>query len=117
MREFSIFAPDLVVRSYYGSQADRADLRQELRNMEDLDVVVTTYNISTSSSDDIKFLRKKMDFKMAVFDEGHQLKNQESKKYKDLMQIKAKWRLLLTGTPLQNNLQELVVSTMCRRLA
>ena len=38
-----------------------------------------------------------------------QLKNSESKKYKDLMQIKAQWRLLLTGTPLQNNLQELVV--------
>jgi SWI/SNF-related matrix-associated actin-dependent regulator 1 of chromatin subfamily A len=41
-----------------------------------------------------------------------QLKNSESKKYKDLMQIKAQWRLLLTGTPLQNNLQELVVRTL-----
>lgn len=44
-----------------------------------------------------------------MFDEGHQLKNSESKKYKDLMQVRAEWRLLLTGTPLQNNLQELVV--------
>ena len=46
---------------------------------------------------------------ICVFDEGHQLKNSESKKYKELMGIKVKWRLLLTGTPLQNNLQELVV--------
>lgn len=48
-----------------------------------------------------------------MFDEGHQLKNSESKKYKDLMQIRAQWRLLLTGTPLQNNLQELVVRLAC----
>ncbi|KWU42329.1 hypothetical protein RHOSPDRAFT_21420 [Rhodotorula sp. JG-1b] len=109
MREFSVFAPDLVVVSYYGSQGERHEIRNELRGMEgELDVVVTTYNIATGSPDDQKFLKRKMDFKVTVFDEGHQLKNSESKKYKDLMQVRAKWRLLLTGTPLQNNLQELV---------
>lgn len=113
IREFSVFAPGLKVETYYGSQSERADIRHELRQMTDLDVVVTTYNIATSSPEDQKFLKKKMDFKVTVFDEGHQLKNSESKKYKDLMQIKAQWRLLLTGTPLQNNLQELVVSTLC----
>ncbi|GAA5859842.1 hypothetical protein JCM8547_004353 [Rhodosporidiobolus lusitaniae] len=108
MREFSVFAPDLNVQSYYGSQGERYELRSDLRRMEDLDVVVTTYNIATGSPDDQKFLKRKMDFKVCVFDEGHQLKNSDSKKYKDLMQVRAKWRLLLTGTPLQNNLQELV---------
>ncbi|KAJ8293308.1 ATP-dependent helicase fft2 [Rhodotorula toruloides] len=114
MREFSIFAPDLKVATYYGSQAERHELRSELRKMEELDAVVTTYNIATGSPDDQKFLKRKMDFKaslrpsVTVFDEGHQLKNSESKKYKDLMQVRAQWRLLLTGTPLQNNLQELV---------
>ncbi|WAR61445.1 hypothetical protein PtB15_12B130 [Puccinia triticina] len=39
---------------------------------------------------------------------GHQLKNSQSKRYKDLMRMQVGWRLLLTGTPLQNNLQELV---------
>ncbi|GAA5876652.1 hypothetical protein JCM16303_003615 [Sporobolomyces ruberrimus] len=108
MREFSVFAPDLVAYSYYGSQAERDEIRRELRSLEELDVVVTTYNIATGSPDDQKFLKRKMNFRVAVFDEGHQLKNSESKKYKDLMQIRAQWRLLLTGTPLQNNLQELV---------
>ncbi|GAA6062362.1 hypothetical protein JCM10212_004208 [Sporobolomyces blumeae] len=108
MREFSVFAPDLIAHSYYGSQAERDEIRRELRSLDELDVVVTTYNIATGSVDDQKFLKRKMDFKVAVFDEGHQLKNSESKKYKDLMQIRAQWRLLLTGTPLQNNLQELV---------
>lgn len=65
MREFSVFAPDLVVRSYYGSQGERYELRGELKHMGDeLDVVVTTYNIATGSPDDQKFLKRKMDFKV-----------------------------------------------------
>lgn len=44
-----------------------------------------------------------------VFDEGHVLKNFDSQRYQALMRNKSGWRLLLTGTPLQNNLQELVV--------
>lgn len=63
MREFSVFAPGLNVESYYGSQAERAEIRDELRAMDDLDVVVTTYNIATSSVDDQKFLKRKMSFK------------------------------------------------------
>lgn len=93
MREFSVFGPALRVESYYGSQAERAEIRHELRSLDDLDVVVTTYNIATSSIDDQKFLKKKMDFKVSepsavstshlsvlpiplqicVFDEGHQV--------------------------------------------
>ena len=44
-----------------------------------------------------------------VFDEGHVLKNFQSQRYQALMKYPSEWRLLLTGTPLQNNLQELVV--------
>lgn len=44
-----------------------------------------------------------------VYDEGHVLKNFESQRYHTLMRNESRWRLLLTGTPLQNNLQELVV--------
>ena len=40
-------------------------------------------------------------------DEGHYLKNLNSQRYQGLVKIPAKFKLLLTGTPLQNNLQEL----------
>lgn len=51
-----------------------------------------------------------------VFDEGHVLKNFQSQRYQALLKFEPKWRLLLTGTPLQNNLQELVVSLILRRV-
>ena len=51
-----------------------------------------------------------IDPQTCVFDEGHMLKNFESERYRCLIKYQANWRLLLTGTPLQNNLQELVVS-------
>lgn len=64
MREFSVFAPDLIAYSYYGSQAERDEIRRELRSLEELDVVVTTYNIATGSPDDQKFLKRKMNFRV-----------------------------------------------------
>ena len=44
---------------------------------------------------------------VCVYDEGHILKNSKSAGYDQLMRIPATFRLLLTGTPLQNNLREL----------
>ena len=108
LREFDKFGPDLITKSYYGSQMERADYRHALKHAEELDVVVTTYNMASGQPEDRKFLRK-MEFKTCTYDEGHQLKNSESKKYRDLMEINVPWRLLLTGTPLQNNLTELIV--------
>lgn len=106
LREFSKFCPDLVVQAYYGSQAEREELRYELREAE-YDVMVTTYNLAAGSSNDTKFL-KHQNFDIVVYDEGHMLKNSNSERYNKLMKLNAKFRLLLTGTPLQNNLKELV---------
>lgn len=106
LREFHKFCPSLVVQAYYGSQAEREDLRYELAESE-YDVLVTTYNLATGSPPDFKFL-KNHKFDMIVYDEGHMLKNSSSERYNKLMRLKANYRLLLTGTPLQNNLKELV---------
>lgn len=106
MREFEKFCPDIIVQAYYGSQLEREDLRYELQET-DYDVLVTTYNLATGAPSDFKFL-KSQPFDMIVYDEGHMLKNSNSERYNKLMRLKADYRLLLTGTPLQNNLKELV---------
>ncbi|KAF9331829.1 hypothetical protein BG006_005291 [Podila minutissima] len=107
MREFEKFCPELDVRSYYGSQAEREEMRYELDEDPSYNVVVTTYTIATGNNDERKFLNKR-NFKGIVLDEGHMVKNCNSARYKQLMSIKTSFRLLLTGTPLQNNLEELL---------
>ncbi|EJT46430.1 chromosome organization and biogenesis -related protein [Trichosporon asahii var. asahii CBS 2479] len=109
-REFERFAPDINVDTYYGSQAERVELRSELKHKfraGKLEVVLASYT-QVTSHDDLSFFKKKIDFKTCVYDEAHMLKNFVSKRYTDLLSIKPQWRLLLTGTPVQNNLQELV---------
>ncbi|EPQ29426.1 uncharacterized protein PFL1_03181 [Pseudozyma flocculosa PF-1] len=106
-REFRFFAPSINVRRYYGSQKDRVELREELRYDEDVEVILTTYEMASGGPADHAFLRKR-GFNVCVYDEGHVLKNRKSQKYDKLLRIRSQWRLLLTGTPLQNNLQELI---------
>lgn len=106
LREFKKFCPTLVVTPYYAGINERAYLREQIEdNRDNINVVITTYTIAKSKVDS-KFLRD-MGFTVCVYDEGHMLKNHQSQLYDKLIRIDAQFRLLLTGTPLQNNLQEL----------
>lgn len=108
MREFRKFAPSFVVEPYYGSQSEREEMREILSSrLDEIDVVVTTYNLATGNKDDTSFL-KHAGFNVIVYDEGHMLKNSSTDRFIKLMKLKANFRLLLTGTPLQNNLRELM---------
>lgn len=108
LREFERFAPELNVRPYYGLQKEREELRLTLdEDFETIDVIVTTYDMATSAADN-RWLRKYGPFSVCVYDEAHMLRNPKSNRYQQLMRIGADFKLLLTGTPLQNNLQELV---------
>lgn len=107
-REFKHFAEEINFKIYYGGQNERFAMQDEiLEQIEDgeIDVVLTTYDLCGRPEDN-KFLRKCKP-QMAIFDEGHMLRSSNTKRYADLMKIKATCRLLLTGTPLQNSLQEL----------
>jgi len=106
LREFSIFCPQLHVMPYYAGQNERPGIQaQILDNRDTLNVVVTTYTLA-KQKDDNKFLRK-LNPVVCVYDEGHLLKNSKSAGYEAFMRIPSQFRLLLTGTPLQNNLKEL----------
>ncbi|KAJ5210418.1 SNF2-related protein [Penicillium cf. griseofulvum] len=106
LREFQKFCPVLNVMPYYAGLNERALIRDEIEERRDeINVVITTYTIAKAKLD-AKFLRD-MDFTVCVYDEGHMLKNHQSQLYEKLIRIRARFRLLLTGTPLQNNLQEL----------
>ncbi|PIA92751.1 ATP-dependent helicase fft2 [Cercospora beticola] len=108
LREFEKFAPDIAVRPYYGSQAERAELQADLEaNQDTTDVIVTTYDMAVKESDN-KFLRRFGPFEVCVYDEAHMLRNPNSDRYNQLTRIDANHKVLLTGTPLQNNLQELI---------
>merc|ERR550517_782648 len=107
-KELELWPPDIEVVTYWGSQDERRHLRLQLVQDElNYDVILTTYNMVVSSAED-RVLFKKMEFHYVVFDEAHMLKNMASQRYEQLMKIRCSRKLLLTGTPLQNNLIELM---------
>ncbi len=104
------------VLKYHGSQKEREQIQDDmgpyLRGLQKLDVVLTTYSyFSSENKTDRSFLRK-FQFDYMVVDEGHTLKNPKGLRYKNLNKFKTKHRLLLTGTPCQNNAKELM-SLLC----
>ncbi|XP_031712465.1 SWI/SNF-related matrix-associated actin-dependent regulator of chromatin subfamily A containing DEAD/H box 1A [Anarrhichthys ocellatus] len=108
VRELKLWCPTLKVLVYCGNVEDRRYLRHDLLNDDvDCNVIVTTYNMAIGNDSDRSLFRK-LPLKYAVFDEGHMLKNMNSLRYRHLMAINAEHRLLLTGTPVQNNLLELM---------
>lgn len=63
-REFDRFAPEIDVQTYYGSQAERAELRDTLKRMfrsGKLEVVLAPYT-QVAAPDDLSFFRKKIEF-------------------------------------------------------
>ncbi|KAI0843052.1 SNF2 family N-terminal domain-containing protein [Hypoxylon sp. FL0890] len=103
LSEFEKFAPEIKVLPYSG-KSRRDILPKDARKHH---VVLTTYPQVERQREDLRWLQK-IDPYAAIFDEGHRLKNQDTLIYRQMMQVPTEWRLILSGTPVQNNLKELL---------
>ena len=101
--EFNHWAPSIRKIIYKGKKHERPLLAQHLKN-DKFHVVLTTYEYILND----KSTLSKINWQYIIVDEGHRMKNQKSKFALTLgQQYQSAHRLLLTGTPLQNNLSEL----------
>jgi len=101
--EFKRFCPGLKVMCYYGDAKKRKELRTGWTKPNVFHVVITSYQLAVKDS--FAFKRKKWYY--LILDEAHNIKNFESQRWQTLISFNTQRRLLLTGTPLQNNLMEL----------
>ncbi|MDX8336987.1 DEAD/DEAH box helicase [Candidatus Cetobacterium colombiensis] len=94
--EIKKFSPTLKCGIYYGNFRDK-------NIFNNVDAIITTYG---TVRNDIEFLRK-MKFDLIVLDESQNIKNVNAQTTKAVMLLEAKYRLALSGTPIENNLGEL----------
>uniref|UniRef100_A0AAR2LW36 DNA helicase n=1 Tax=Pygocentrus nattereri TaxID=42514 RepID=A0AAR2LW36_PYGNA len=121
-REFEMWAPDFYVVTYTGDKDSRAVIRENEFTFEDsavksgrkvfrmkkdtpvkFHVLLTSYELITID----QAILGSISWACLVVDEAHRLKNNQSKFFRILNGYKIYYKLLLTGTPLQNNLEEL----------
>jgi SWI/SNF-related matrix-associated actin-dependent regulator 1 of chromatin subfamily A len=108
--ELRRFCPAFQVLTYHGSQNERATLRYEIRSGHATpDVILTTYTIfeRESNKSDRSFMQSQQ-FEYLVLDEAHGIKNAQSSRFVNLNVLKTRHRMLLSGTPVQNDIGELL---------
>lgn len=109
-QEISKFVPDFKVIPYWGSSKDRKVLRKfwDKKNVtynrsSPFHVIVTSYQLIVQ---DAAYFQK-MKWQYMILDEAQAIKSSQSTRWKMLLNLQCRNRLLLTGTPIQNNMQEL----------
>ncbi|XP_072414076.1 lymphoid-specific helicase [Chiloscyllium punctatum] len=105
--EFKRFTPEIPVLLYHGNQKDRLQSLRKIHKRQGslhiLPVVITSYEIAMR---DRKHFQN-CHWKYLIVDEGHRIKNLNCRLIQELKRFNTDNKLLLTGTPLQNNLAEL----------
>ncbi|KAG2686940.1 hypothetical protein I3760_09G030300 [Carya illinoinensis] len=101
--EFLKWCPAFKILTYFGSAKERKYKRQGWLKLNSFHVCITTYRLVIQDSK--VFKRKK--WKYLILDEAHLIKNWKSQRWQTLLNFNSKRRILLTGTPLQNDLMEL----------
>lgn len=101
--EFLKWCPAFKILTYFGSAKERKFKRQGWMKPNSFHICITTYRLVIQDSK--VFKRKK--WKYLILDEAHLIKNWKSQRWQTLLNFNSKRRILLTGTPLQNDLMEL----------
>lgn len=103
--EFNRWAPEIKIVAYKGQPQYRKQLAYQIKQEKHrYNVILTTYEYIMKD----KYNLNKITWQYIIVDEGHRMKNYKSKFTQTLgAQFNSVYRLLLTGTPLQNNLSEL----------
>jgi helicase SWR1 len=101
--EFKKWCPGFKILSYYGTQDERKKKRLGWQSEDSWNVCITSYQIVLQ--DQQVFKRRRWHY--MILDEAHNIKNFNSKRWQTMLTFNTRARLLLTGTPLQNNLTEL----------
>ena len=96
--EAAKFTPDLKILNYTGTQRNK-----DISRFSKYDVVITSYGITRLDIDALEKFR----FHYVILDESQVIKNPTSNIAKAVMQLKSKFRLTLTGTPLENTTLDL----------
>jgi chromodomain-helicase-DNA-binding protein 4 len=109
-REIKQWVPSLRVVAYFGSaqardMAYKYEMYPEGTKELRCHIVVTSYE--AASDDSCRRMFRSVNWAGLIVDEGQRLKNDKSQLYTALSGVKAPFRLLMTGTPLQNNAREL----------
>ncbi|XP_046884857.1 lymphoid-specific helicase [Hypomesus transpacificus] len=107
INEFKRFTPEVSVQLYHGTKPERAALLKKIRkpqgSLNMYPVVVTSFEMAMID----RSLLQRFPWKYLIVDEGHRIKNLNCRLVRELKKLPTDNKLLLTGTPLQNNLSEL----------
>ncbi|XP_024964126.1 DNA helicase INO80 isoform X2 [Cynara cardunculus var. scolymus] len=107
--EIGRFCPDLKTLPYWGGIQERTILRKNInpkrlyRRDAGFHILITSYQLLVS---DEKYFRR-VKWQYMVLDEAQAIKSSTSIRWKTLLSFNCRNRLLLTGTPVQNNMAEL----------
>ncbi|CDK25241.1 unnamed protein product [Kuraishia capsulata CBS 1993] len=109
-QEITRFVPDFKVLPYWGNSKDRKVLRKfwDRKNVvynksSPFHVLVTSYQLIVA---DAQYFQK-VKWQYMILDEAQAIKSSQSSRWKSLLSLQCRNRLLLTGTPIQNTMQEL----------